>query len=413
MDQEIHFCTASDGARIAYAITGEGPPLVKAANWLGHLEFERESPVWRHWLVGLSRDHRLIRYDERGCGLSDWDVPNFGFDAWVEDLETVVDALELERFALLGLSQGSSVAIAYAIRHPERVSHLVLYGGYARGWDRRDNPDTHAEYEALISLTETGWGRQNPAYRQVFTSRFIPEADSEQVEWFNQLQSICTSKENAVRFIRTFADIDVVDLLPRIKVPTLVVHVREDAVVDFEESRILAAAIPDARFVALEGRNHLFLADEPAWPAFLTEVRKFLDVPEPEVSVEEVSAWTTGERPAGVASDTAPGAADGEHATPTGALGRVRDRKLVQWALTYLAAAWIILQLLDVVAEPWNLPAWAARSLQALLGFGLLGVVILAWYHGEKGRQRVSGPELVIIAILLLIAGVVLSVIVP
>jgi len=230
MEQQIRFCTTSDGVRIAYATAGEGPPLVKAANWLSHLEFDWRSPVWRHWLEELSRDHLLVRYDERGCGLSDWTVDDFSFEAWVRDLETVVDTLKLDRFALLGISQGGPVAITYAVRHPEKVSHLVLYGTYARGWaKRRLSQEAMEEVEALLTLTKQGWARDNPAYRQIFTTSFIPGADPEQVRWFNDLQRISTSPENAVKFLTEFGNIDVVDLLPRVAVPALVLHAREDA----------------------------------------------------------------------------------------------------------------------------------------------------------------------------------------
>ena len=276
MQQEIRFCTASDGVRIAYASGGEGPPLVKAANWLNHLEYDWESPVWRHVFHELARDHRLVRYDERGNGLSDWDVEDISFDAFVRDLETVVDAAGLERFPLLGISQGCSVSIAYAARHPERVSHLVLYGGYARGRYKRGLPDEREQGEAMITLMRQGWGQENPAFRQIFTSLFIPGGTQEHTQWFNDLQRITTSPENAVRLRETFNMIDVSALLPEVNVPTLVLHCRGEAAVPFDEGRLLAAMIPDARFVALEGQNHLILEDEPAWPRFLEEVRSFL-----------------------------------------------------------------------------------------------------------------------------------------
>jgi class 3 adenylate cyclase len=279
MDQRIHFCTASDGVRIAYATVGEGPPLVKAANWLNHLEFDWRSPVWLHWLKELSRHHMLVRYDERGCGLSDWQVEDFSFQAWVCDLETVVDSLGLEHFPLLGISQGCAVAVAYAVRHPERVERLVLYGGYARGWaKRRLSPEMREEYQAVLTLMRQGWARDNPAYRQIFTTGFIPGATAEQMRWFNDLERISASPDNAVRFMTEFGNIDVDDLLPLVRVPTLVVHARGDLRCPFDEGRRMAASIPGARFVPLEGENHLLLPDEPAWPVFLREVRGFLGV---------------------------------------------------------------------------------------------------------------------------------------
>lgn len=275
--QQIRFCTSPDGVRIAYATTGRGRPLVKAANWLSHLEYDWNSPVWRHWLMELSRDHSFVRYDERGCGLSDWDVPELSFDSWVRDLETVVDAAAPERFPLLGISQGAPIAIAYAVRHPERVSHLVLHGGYARGRLQRNvTPQQRKEAELMVELAELGWGREDPAFRQFFTTQFIPEGTSEQHRWFNELQRISTSPQNAVRFLRAFRDIDVAALAPEVSCPTLILHPTHDARVPFEEGRLLASLIPGARFVPIESRNHLLLENEPGWRRWLEEVRAFL-----------------------------------------------------------------------------------------------------------------------------------------
>jgi pimeloyl-ACP methyl ester carboxylesterase/DNA-binding CsgD family transcriptional regulator len=277
MEQQIRFCTSPHGARIAYAAIGEGPPFVKAANLLGHLEFDWKSPVWRHWLLELARYHTLIRYDEGGCGLSDWDVENFSLDVWVEDLETVVNALGLEQFPLLGLSQGGPIAITYAVRHPEKVSQLILYGSYARGRFKRNlSPEQVEEVETLLKLMEVGWGRDNPAFRQVFTTLLMPEATVEQMRWLNELQRLSASPENAVRFRNTFYSIDVSDLASQVSVPTLVLHARKDAAVPFEEGRRLAGLIPNARFVPLESNNHILLEREPAWQHFLLEVRRFL-----------------------------------------------------------------------------------------------------------------------------------------
>ena len=279
MEQDIRFCTAPDGVRIAYATVGKGSPLVKAASWLGHLEFDWNSPVWRHWLNEFSRHHTLVRYDERGCGLSDWEVDDFSLEAWVQDLETVVDTLGLERFPLLGLSQGGPVAVAYAVRHPEKVSHLILVGSYARGWLKRTTKQKHFEQaDALLELVKHGWGGNNPAFRQVFTTLFMPEATTEQMRWFSELQRVSTSPENAVKFLSAFYTIDVRDLAPQVAVPTLLLHAREDTVTPFEAGRELAAMIPDARLVPLEGKNHILLEGEPAWPRFLAEARTFLGV---------------------------------------------------------------------------------------------------------------------------------------
>jgi pimeloyl-ACP methyl ester carboxylesterase/DNA-binding winged helix-turn-helix (wHTH) protein len=274
--QEIHFCTASDGVRIAYALAGSGPPLIKAANWLNHLEYDWESPVWSHLLYALAAEHRLIRYDERGNGLSDWDVDDISFEAFVRDLETVVEATGVERFALLGISQGCAVSIAYAVRNPHRVSHLVLYGGFARGRRKRGDPVEVEQADAVLTLMRHGWGQENPAFRQMFTTRFMPGGTPEQMQWFNDLQRITTSPENAVRIRRATENIDITDLLPQIKIPTLVMHCRNDAAQPLEESRILAAGIPGSRFVMLEGRNHLVLESDPGWNRLLDEIREFL-----------------------------------------------------------------------------------------------------------------------------------------
>jgi pimeloyl-ACP methyl ester carboxylesterase/DNA-binding winged helix-turn-helix (wHTH) protein len=275
--QDIKFCTASDGVRIAYATVGSGPPLFKTANWLNHLEYDWQSPIWSHLLRALASRRQLIRYDERGNGLSDWDVGDISFDAFVRDLESVVEASGLQKFALLGISQGCAVSIAYAVRHPGRVSHLILYGGYARGRRRRGQPATIEQTEALLTLMRQGWGQENPAFRQIFTSMFIPEATAEQATWFNDLQRMTTSPENAVRIRETIDDLDVSGLLGDVRVPTLVLHCREDAVQPFEEGRRMAAGIPGSRFVALDGRNHMILEHEPARTRMLDEITRFLE----------------------------------------------------------------------------------------------------------------------------------------
>jgi DNA-binding SARP family transcriptional activator/pimeloyl-ACP methyl ester carboxylesterase len=275
--QKIRFCVTQDNIRIAYATSGNGPPLVKPANWLTHLEYDWESPVWRHWIRELSRDRSLIRYDERANGLSDWDVGDLSFDALMLDLEAVIDATGLRRFPMLGISQGCAFAIAYAIRYPERVSHLVLYGGYARGWAMRGVPEEIVRRRALGMLIQHGWGQDNPAFRQVFTSLFIPEASVEQMRWFNDLQRMTASPQNAFRLHETFGDVEIRSLLPQVRTPTLVLHSRDDGVVPFEEGRLFATTIPNARFVSLQSRNHILLESEPAWERFLFEVRAFLD----------------------------------------------------------------------------------------------------------------------------------------
>jgi pimeloyl-ACP methyl ester carboxylesterase len=275
MRQTIQMCSAPDGVRIAWARVGSGPPLVKAANWLNHLEYDWESPVWRHVFRALARDFELIRYDERGNGLSDWDAEDISFDAFVQDLETVVEAAGVERFALLGVSQGCAVSVAYAVRHPERVSRMVLYGGFAAGWTH-GSPRAVARQEALVTLSEQGWGRDNPAYRQLFTSLFLPDGTTEQQDWLTNLQRATTSPANAVRLQRAIGAIDVRDLLAKVEIPTLVLHAKDDAVVSFGNGRALAAAIPGARFVQLPGRNHMLLEHDPGWRRFLEEVLDFL-----------------------------------------------------------------------------------------------------------------------------------------
>ncbi len=274
MDQRIGFVTSPDGARIAYAISGSGPPLVKAPNWLSHLEFEATSPVWAHWWAELAKEHRLIRFDQRGCGLSDWLVDDMSFEAWVSDLESVVEATGADRFPLLGISQGGSVAIEYAVRHPERVSHLILYGAYPRGSAKRGMP--RDEFEARLALARMGWGRDNPAYRQIFTSEFMPDATAEQMQWFNELQRVSASPENAVRIMSASSQIDVLDRLPQVSVPTLVIHAQRDARIAFEQGRQLASLIPGARLVAVDSKNHLLLESEPAWQVVISEMRRFI-----------------------------------------------------------------------------------------------------------------------------------------
>jgi pimeloyl-ACP methyl ester carboxylesterase/DNA-binding CsgD family transcriptional regulator len=274
--QHIRFATACDGVRIAYATSGSGPPLVKAANWLSHIEFDWDSLVWRHWLRDLSARRTLIRYDERGCGLSDRDPRDLSFESWVSDLETVVEAAGVQRFPLLGVSQGAAVAIAYAARNPGRVSHLVLYGAYGRGRLVRDpSPRQVEESQTMLKLIEIGWGRESDAFRQVFTAQFIPGGSLEQLHWFNELQRMSTSPANAARFLMEFDRIDVMATAARVRCPTVVLHARGDERVPFDEGRLLAAQIPGAQFAPLDSRNHVLLA-EPAWDAFMSIVSEFI-----------------------------------------------------------------------------------------------------------------------------------------
>jgi class 3 adenylate cyclase/pimeloyl-ACP methyl ester carboxylesterase len=277
LQQEIRFCSAPDGVQIAYSAIGQGPPVVKTGNWLTHLEFDLESPIWRHLYRELAKDHTLIRYDARGNGLSDRAVDDISFEAFVTDVEAVVEAAQLTRFGLLGISQGTMVAVAYALRHPERVSQLILYGGSALGRNKRTRSDAERQAEAaMVTLMRVGWGGENAAFRQLFTSQFIPGGTKEQADWFNELQRISASGEVAARMMEATNDVDLTSLLPQVRVPTLVMHARDDARVPFEAGRRLAAGIPGARFVPLQGRNHLFLETEPAFGQFLEHTRAFL-----------------------------------------------------------------------------------------------------------------------------------------
>jgi pimeloyl-ACP methyl ester carboxylesterase/DNA-binding CsgD family transcriptional regulator len=277
LEQHITFCKSRDGARIAVATLGRGPPLLRTAHWLSHAEHDARSPVWTHWLEELSRDHTLIRYDQRGCGLSDWSPPSTSFESWIDDIDAVVEAQGLKQFSLFGMSQGGAIAIAYAARHPEKVSRLVLFGAYAKGALRRDiTTSQREEAETLVKLIRLGWGRNNPAFRQVFTSQFIPDGTRDQHQWFNDLERTTTSPENAAAIVEKLYQIDVTGDAALIRVPTLILHARDDERVPFEEGRQLATLIPSARFVPLESRNHVLLADEPAWPQFLQEFRSFV-----------------------------------------------------------------------------------------------------------------------------------------
>ncbi len=274
--QQVRYCTACDGTRLAYSAVGEGPPLVKTANWLNHIEYDWESPLWRHWIRTFSRRQRLIRYDERGNGLSDWDTPELSLDAFVDDLESVADCLELEQFDLVAISQGAAVSIAFAVRHPERVRRLVICNGYAAGWAVRANPEEIAKREAMLTLTRLGWGSDNPAYRQVFTGHYIPGATHAQMDWFNEMQRRSASPENAIKLQRTLAALDVRELLAKVRTPTLVFHSRGDQAVPFSQGEEIAGGIPAAAFIPLDSENHILLGTEPAWEQFATEAGRFL-----------------------------------------------------------------------------------------------------------------------------------------
>lgn len=281
--QSIGFCEANDGVKIAYATVGSGPPLVKTANWLNHLELDWESPIWADMFRELAAEHTFVRYDERGNGLSDWDVPEISFPAFLEDLETVVDHLGLTRFPLLGLSQGCAVSIEYAVRYPEKVSALILIGGYAAGWRIGLSQEEREQREAVLTLTRHGWGTSNPAYRHIFSQTFMPNADAERLAWFDDFQRQTTSPENAVRFQEAFGDIDVRHLLSQVQTPTLVLHARDDQRIPLSCGRELAANIPNAELVTLESQSHIILGDEPAWQVCMDEIARFLSTHVPQV----------------------------------------------------------------------------------------------------------------------------------
>jgi pimeloyl-ACP methyl ester carboxylesterase/DNA-binding CsgD family transcriptional regulator len=274
--QQILFATTADRVRIAYATAGEGMPLVKAANWFSHVQFDWQSSVWQHWHSELARYHSYYRYDRRGCGLSDWDVEQ-SFEGFYADIEAVIQALGLERFVLLGMAHGGAVAAAYAARHPEKVSHLVLYGAHARGRRKRNpTPRQLDEIEMNLKLAEIGWGADDPSFQQFFTTQFMPDATTEQMRAFTELQRVSTLPQFAVRHLRAVFDIDVTGLAPKIRCPTLVLHAQGDLRVPFEEGRLFASMIPGARFVPIGGRNHFLLEQDAAWTQFVAELRAFL-----------------------------------------------------------------------------------------------------------------------------------------
>ncbi len=275
--QRIGFCEAADGAKIAFATIGSGPPLLKAANWLNHLEFDWDSPIWGKSFAAAAKGRTFIRYDERGCGLSDWDVADLSFDAFVTDLEAVADKLELQRFPLLGISQGCAVSIEYAVRHPERVSGLILISGYAAGWKISATEEEKARRVAVRTLTEVGWGTDNPAYRHIFSQTFMPDATAEELNWFDEFQRRTTSPKNAARFQDAFGLIDVRHRLADVSVPTIVIHSKYDQRIPLDQGRALAAAIPNATFVPLESRNHILVDSEPAWQVCSNAIRGFLN----------------------------------------------------------------------------------------------------------------------------------------
>lgn len=279
MKQVIQFCKASDGVSLAYSSVGTGPAIVKAANWMNHLELDWQSPVWRHLLHELAGHGRVIRYDERGTGLSDRKAPDLSFEAFVDDLESVINAAGVEQFTLFGISQGGPVALAYASKYPERVSRLVLLGSFAAGWKKaRLAENVRRKREAQATLIREGWQSRNPAIRQLWTTMCIPQATPDEARSFNDLQLESVSGETAARIFDSIGDFDVTEILPSLDLPVIVFHSRGDALVPFEEGRSLASSIKNATFIPLESNNHILLSHEPAWATFVEELRSFLGI---------------------------------------------------------------------------------------------------------------------------------------
>lgn len=277
MHQDTSFCTSSDGTRIAIAACGSGPVILRAAHWLSHVGYDLESPVWRPWIEALSRQHRYIRYDPRGCGMSERHCADLSLDAWHQDLEAVATTMQDQKFALLGISQGGALAINYAVRHPEKVSHLILFNAYAQGGQTRARNDAERlEAETLVNFIRIGWGRENPAFCQFFTNLFIPGGTPQQQRWWGDLERLTATPEVAAETLKQMQRIDVTDRCASVQVPTLVLSCQRDARVPFEQGAMLAAAIPGARFVPLDSANHVLLPSEPAWTVFYHELSRFL-----------------------------------------------------------------------------------------------------------------------------------------
>ncbi len=280
-EQEIQTFITSDGVRIAYTIGGSGPPLVRAVNWVNHLDFEWKHPFRRHWFSEIMCHNTFLRYDQRGSGLSDWNVEDLSFERSLADFDELISGIGWDKFALVGSCQGGAIGAAYAARHPERVTKLVLTGAFARGWPPPDSMLTE-QFNAMLTLIRLGWGRDNPAFRQLWTTLFRPDASPAETEWMNELQRITSSPENAARMLSEFPKIDITDLLPKVCCPTLVIHSRDEAVVPVQEGRLIASRIRGARFVELPSRSHEVVPGEPAWQIFVEEFSKFLGWADPE-----------------------------------------------------------------------------------------------------------------------------------
>jgi len=288
-EQEIQFFTTSDGVRLAYTMGGSGPPLVRAIDWLNHLDFEWKNPYRRHWFSQIMGNNTLLRYDQRGSGLSDWNVEDFSFERSLADFEELMDAVGFDRFALVGSCQGGPIGTAYAARHPERVTKLILVGAFAQGWPPPGSMITE-QFNAMLTLIRLGWGRDNPAFRQLWTTLFRPDASPQETEWMNEFQRITSSPENAARMMAEFPKIDVTDVLPKVSCPTLVLHSRDESVVPASEGRLIASRIRGARYVELPSRSHEVVPGEPAWQIFVDEVSRFLGWPDGHVALQPSTA---------------------------------------------------------------------------------------------------------------------------
>lgn len=276
MRQYIRYLKTTDEVQLAWAEAGSGPVLVKPSNWLTHLEYDWQSPVWQHWMHFLAGHFRFLRYDERGCGMTDWAAKDLSSARWVEDLAAVIEAGGIRGpVTLLGISQGASTAIDFAVRYPEQVSRLILYGGYARGWQRGGDAQEDRYYDAIVDLMGQDWGKSHSEFRRLFATRFIPDASEDQIAWFSDLCRKTTTGRIATRLMDARARVDVTELLPLVNVPTLVLHARDDELVPLADGRQLATLIPDARFVELDSANHILLEHEPAWQTFCNEVLAF------------------------------------------------------------------------------------------------------------------------------------------
>ncbi len=275
--QQIGFCIAPDGVQLAHATVGQGPAVFKAPNWMNHLEYDWSSPIWGPMFQGITRHHRLVRFDQRGNGLSDWDAPEISEDAMQQDMDAVVAATGIKRFVIFAMSQGCSFAVRYAVRHPEQVSCMVMLGGYARGASKRNSPDQNIMHDATTGIIRAGWGDPNPAYRHMFTESLLPDASPMQKAGFDELQRVACSAETAARINDMNAGVDVTDLARKVNVPVLVMHSENDVRVPLEEGRRLAALIPGARFLTLPGNNHVLVPGTPAFDIFLQEFQRFVD----------------------------------------------------------------------------------------------------------------------------------------